>query len=101
MLSDIRNHYGLTREFSSVGQFAYFETTQLKQVVPELKLAIKDGKLIVLAGIVGTGKSTTLQKIQDLLLEQEKEKSEKEFLISTTLSLDGGQITEATLVLAL
>lgn len=96
MLSDIRNHYGLTREFASISQFAYFETTQLQQVVPELKLAIRDGKLIVLAGIVGTGKSTALQKIQDSLLEKDKE-----FLIATTLSLDGGQITEATLVLAL
>ncbi len=96
MLSDIRNHYGLTREFDSISQFAYFETTQLQQVVPELKLSIRDGKLIVLAGIVGTGKSTALQKIQDSLLEKDKE-----FLIATTLSLDGGQITEATLVLAL
>ena len=47
MLSDIRNHYGLIREISSISQIAYFETTQLQQVVTELKLAIKDSKLIV------------------------------------------------------
>ena len=35
MLSDIRNHYGLIREISSISQIAYFETTQLQQVVTE------------------------------------------------------------------
>ena len=52
---------------SSISQIAYFETTQLQQIVTELKLAIKDGNLIVLAGMVGTGKTTMLQKIQESL----------------------------------
>jgi ABC-type nitrate/sulfonate/bicarbonate transport system ATPase subunit len=39
----------------------------LQQILKELKLAIKDGKLIALSGIVGTGKTTILQKIQELL----------------------------------
>lgn len=97
MLSDIRTYYGLTREISLTGQSTYFETTQSQHVVKELKLAIKDGKLIVLAGIVGTGKTTTLRKIQDLL-EQDKE---KEILVAKSLSVDGGQISLGTLILAL
>lgn len=97
MLSDIRSYYGLTREISLTGQSTYFETTQSQHVVKELKLAIKDGKLIVLAGIVGTGKTTTLRKIQDLL-EQGKE---KEILVAKSLSVDGGQISLGTLILAL
>jgi type II secretory pathway predicted ATPase ExeA len=97
MLSDIRSYYGLTREISLTGQSTYFETTQSQHVVKELKLAIKDGKLIVLAGIVGTGKTTTLRKIQDLL-EQDKE---KEILVAKSLSVDGGQISLGTLILAL
>jgi type II secretory pathway predicted ATPase ExeA len=97
MLSDIRSYYGLTREISLTGQSTYFETSQSQHVVKELRLAIKDGKLIVLAGIVGTGKTTTLRKIQDLL-EQDKE---KEILVAKSLSVDGGQISLGTLILAL
>jgi len=92
MLSDIRNHYGLIREISSISQIAYFETTQLQQVVTELKLAIKDSKLIVLAGMVGTGKTTMLQQIQDLL------EQDKAILIANSLALDVSQVTPATLV---
>lgn len=62
-----------------------------------MKLAIRDGKLIVLAGIVGTGKTTTLRKIQDAL-EQDPE---KEILVAKTLSVDGSQISLGTLILAL
>lgn len=90
--SEIRNYYGLIREISSISQIAYFETTQLQQVVTELKLSIKDSKLIVLAGMVGTSKTTMLQKIQDLL------EQDKAILIANALALDVSQVTPATLV---
>ena len=54
MLSDVREYYGLVREISQSG---YFETAQSQQILKELKLAITDGKLIALAGIVGTGRA--------------------------------------------
>jgi hypothetical protein len=37
MLSDVRNHYGLARDF---GQAGYFETEHSEQIVSELKLEI-------------------------------------------------------------
>jgi hypothetical protein len=43
MLSDVRNHYGLARDF---GQAGYFETEHSEQIVSELKLEIKAGKLV-------------------------------------------------------
>jgi len=95
MLSEVRNHFGLIREVSLISQFAYFETTQLKQLVAELKGTIKESKLIVLAGMVGTGKTTMLQKIQDWL------EQDKEILVASSLSVDGRQVTEASLILAL
>jgi ABC-type glutathione transport system ATPase component len=64
MLSDVRDYYGLVREIGQAGQAGYFETTQLQQIHKELKLAIKEGKLIALSGIVGTGKTTILQQIE-------------------------------------
>ncbi len=95
MLSDIRSFFGLTREIALTGQSTYFETPQSQHIIKELKLAIKDGKLIVLAGIVGTGKTTTLRKIQEALEE------DKEILVAKALSVDGGQISLGTLMLAL
>ena len=56
MLSDVRNYYGLARDF---GQAGYFETEHSEQIVSELKLEIKAGKLVALSGIVGYGKTTT------------------------------------------
>jgi len=92
VLSDVRDYYGLVRE---LGRTGFFETSQLQQVIKELKLAIKDGKLIALSGIVGTGKTATLQKIQDLLAQ------DKEILVAKSLSVDGAQTTLGTLILAL
>jgi len=95
MLSNIRSHYGFTRDLHLLSQTGYFETTQLQQVLKELKLAIKDGKLIVLSGMVGTGKTSSLQKIQESL------EQDKEILVAQSLALDIGRITIDTLELAL
>jgi len=92
VLSDVRDFYGLVRE---LGQAGYFETAQLQQVLKELKLVIKDGRLIAVSGIVGTGKTAILQKIQDLLAQ------DKEILVAKSLSVDGSQTTLGTLILAL
>ena len=92
MLSDVRDYYGLVRE---LGQMGYFETAPLQQLLKELKLAIKDGKLIALSGIVGTGKTAILQKIQALLAQ------DKDILVAKSLSVDGAQTTLGTLILAL
>ena len=92
MLSDVREYYGLVREISQSG---YFETAQSQQILKELKLAITDGKLIALAGIVGTGKTTMLQKIQELLGQ------DKDILVAKSLSVDGTQTTLGTLIMAL
>jgi type II secretory pathway predicted ATPase ExeA len=92
MLSDVRNYYGLARDF---GQAGYFETEHSEQIVRELKLEIKAGKLVALSGIIGSGKSTMLRRIQEALSQ------DKEFLASKSLSVEKGQITLATLIMAL
>ena len=50
MLSDVKEYYGLARD---LGQTGYFETAQSQQTFKELRLAIKEGKLVALSGIVG------------------------------------------------
>ena len=66
MLSDVRNYYGLARDFGLAG---YFETEHSEQIVRELKLEIKTGKLLALSGIVGCGKTTILRRIQEALFQ--------------------------------
>ena len=64
MLSDVRNYYGLARDF---GQAGYSETEHSEQIVSELKFEIKARKLVALSGIVGCGKTTMLRRIQEAL----------------------------------
>ena len=92
MLSDVRNYYGLARDF---GQAGYFETEHSEQIVSELKLEIKAGKLVALSGIVGCGKTTMLRRIQEALSQ------DREILASKSLSLEKSQISLATLIMAL
>src|SRR5207302_3631523 len=92
MLSDVRNYYGFARDF---GQAGYFETEHSEQIVRELKLEIKAGKLVALSGIVGCGKTTMLRRIQEALSQ------DKEILASKSLSLEKSQISLATLIMAL
>ena len=92
MLSDVKDYYGLARDF---GQSGYFETAQSQQTFKELRLAIKEGKLVALSGIVGSGKTTTLRRIQDTLIQ------EKEILVAKSLAIEKSKINLSTLMMAL
>lgn len=92
MLSDVMNHFQLVKEFRNVG---YFETEHHKEIYKELKTAIRQGKLIAVSGIVGSGKTTTLRKIRDTLA------SEKEIIVAKSVSLEKARVTLSTLIVAL
>jgi type II secretory pathway predicted ATPase ExeA len=92
MLSEVMAHYGLTRELDHVG---YFETAQQRHMVPEIKNAVKQGKLVALSGIVGCGKTTTLQRIQEGLA------NEQDIVVSKSLAVDKDRVNLGTLILAL
>lgn len=92
MLSDVMDYYGLQRDFRHVG---YYETAHHHQVFTALKAAIKRGQLVVLSGIVGCGKTTTLLRMQDAL------RREQEILVSKSLAVDKDRVTLTTLITAL
>lgn len=92
MLSDVMEYFGLTRDFRSVG---YFETENHKQIFKELKVAIRQGQMVALSGIVGSGKTTTLKAIRQELIK------ENEVLVSKSLSVEKGRVNLGTLILAL
>jgi type II secretory pathway predicted ATPase ExeA len=93
MLSEVMEHYGLLRDF--MGQAAFFETEHARHMLGELKRAIKLGKLVVLSGIGGCGKTTMLRRVQESM------EQEKEILVSKALSVEKSQIHLGGLIVAL
>lgn len=92
MIHDVKDYYGLTRDFKNID---YFETENFKQTYLDLKSAIKTGHLIALTGIVGSGKTTTMRRIRHDL------KKENEILVSTNMAVDKNKVSLTTLIQAL
>ena len=92
MLSEAMTFYGLHRDFKQAG---YFPTAHHEHIFAALKTAVKQGKLVVLSGIVGCGKTTLLRRIQDDL------RRENEIRVSKSVALAKDWVTIQTLVVAL
>ena len=84
--------YGLHRDFEQAG---YFPTTHTEKIFAALKVAVQQGRLVVLSGIVGCGKSKLLRRIKDDL------QRENHMLVSKSMALAKDRITIETLVIAL
>ena len=92
MRSDVMKHYGLNRDLPRSG---YFETEQQHKVFDDIQAAIHGGKLLALVGLVGCGKTTTLNRLVALL------RDEKEILVSQSLAVDKHRVNLGTLMTAL
>jgi type II secretory pathway predicted ATPase ExeA len=92
MLTDVMEHFGLSK---SLHQVDYFTTEHHQQVLKELKAAIRDGGLVALTGVVGSGKTMLLWRLQDQL------RQEGEIEVSESLVFDVPRVNLSTLKLAL
>ena len=92
MLSDVMEHFGLTK---SLRQVDYFETAHHRQLLRELKAAIHEGGIVALTGVVGSGKTMLLWRIQEQL------RHEGQIEVSESLVFDVPRVTLRTLKLAL
>ncbi|MCP4143436.1 MAG: AAA family ATPase [Chloroflexi bacterium] len=92
MLTEVMKHFNLAIDFQDAG---YFETETHKAICREITEAIKLGRLVAVSGIVGSGKTTILKKVQDKL------KNDKDILISKSLSLEKEKVTLTMLIMAL
>ena len=54
MLADVQAHFGLTRPFHGVGNY---ETEHQRALVREVCAVVQTGRLVVVAGLVGSGKT--------------------------------------------
>ncbi len=92
MLSDVMAHYGIAKEFDRA---AFFETEDFKDILKEVRHNIQNGSLIALTGIVGSGKTSMLNHIHEIL------RQEKKVLVCQSLSVEKNRLTLGTLISAL
>lgn len=92
MLSDVMEYYGLAKEFRTAG---FYETDHHRQIVKELRAAIRSGGLIALAGVVRSGKTVTMRRLQDVL------GAEGKVIVSKSLAVDKERVNLGTLITAL
>jgi type II secretory pathway predicted ATPase ExeA len=92
MLSDVIEYFGFKKELDHLG---YFETDEQKNLFKELNYVIRQGRLIALSGMVGSGKTTTLQSLISHL------RLSKEVMVSCSLAVDKNRVNLGTLITAL
>lgn len=92
MLSEVMAHYGLAQPFYNAG---WFETEHHRQVARTLAWAVAHRRLIAMAGLVGSGKTAFLRRMQDDLAREGK------VLISKCLSVEKDRLRLPTLIAAL
>lgn len=92
MFSEVMEFFGLERELDHLG---FFETASQKHLEKELKITIAQGRLIAISGIVGSGKTTFLQRlIADLT-------KSKQIIVSRSLAVESSKVSLLTLMTAL
>lgn len=64
MLADVQSSYGLARPFQGAGNF---ETEHQRTIVRQVCAAVQTGRLVVVSGLVGSGKTHLLRRIEDEL----------------------------------
>ena len=69
MLADVQAHFGLARPFHRVGNY---ETEHQRALVREVCAVVQTGRLVVVAGLVGSGKTHLLTRIEEELARSSK-----------------------------
>lgn len=92
MRVEVMQHFGLTQPLSQAG---YFETEQHKQLLKDIKAAIREGKLIAVCGVVGSGKTVTMRRLQQQLRDENK------ITVSKSLTVEKHSAKLSTLIAAL
>ncbi len=92
MYSEVMDYFGLTSELDYLG---YFPTSEHAHLQKELKKILFQGRLVALSGVVGCGKTTTLQRLQADLAQT------KDVIVSCSLAVDKERVNLSTLIAAL
>jgi type II secretory pathway predicted ATPase ExeA len=85
-------HYNILLDFRNAG---FHESEEHRQILREIEAGLQHGRFMVLSGIVGCGKTTTLNRLQEKLTEK------GDVLVAKSLSVDKERVSLSTLLLAL
>ncbi|MCP2012640.1 AAA family ATPase [Duganella violaceipulchra] len=75
-----------------LSQAGYYEIDHYKLLINDIKGAVLEGRLIALCGVVGSGKTVTLRRLQQIL------KDENRVAVAKSLSVEKHGIKLATLI---
>lgn len=92
MLTEVIEHFGLRQELHAAG---FYETEHHRQIIKDIRATVGGGRLIAVTGIVGSGKTMLLRRLQAELDREGK------VLVSKSLSVDKDRTTLPTLIAAL
>ena len=77
--AEVMERYGLTKDWRSVG---FYETENHRQIARAVRAGLGSGRLIVITGPIGIGKTVFLHRLQDAIA------SEKKVTVAESLSVD-------------
>lgn len=92
MRVEVMDYYGLSKPLNRAG---YYETEHHSQLFKNIRGAIHEGRIIVLYGVVGSGKTVTLRRLQQQLKEENK------IIVSRSQAVEKHSIKLNTLMAAL
>jgi len=92
MRVEVMQHYGLLQPLNQAG---YYETSHHQQIIKDIRGAILEGRLIAVCGVVGSGKTVTLRRLQQLLREENR------VIVSKSLAVEKHSVKLGTLITAL
>jgi type II secretory pathway predicted ATPase ExeA len=82
MRVEVMQHFGLTVPLSQAG---YYETAHHKDLMKDVRGAINEGRLIAICGVIGSGKTVMLRRLQQVL------EDEKKVTVSKSLAIEKHQ----------
>jgi type II secretory pathway predicted ATPase ExeA len=92
MRDEVMTHYGLTLPFDEAG---YHETERHRELLKDIRGAINEGRLIAVCGLIGSGKTVTLIRLQQIL------EDDKKIIVSRSLAIEKNNVKLGTLLAAL
>lgn len=92
MRAEVMEYYRLIKPLNRAG---YYETEHHEQMLKNVRGAILEGRIVALCGVIGSGKTVTLRRLQQQLKEENK------ITVSRSLAVDKHSIKLGTLIAAL
>ena len=92
MRAEVMEFYSLARSPRSADDY---ETAHHRKLLKDIRQAVYDSDVIALCGVVGSGKTVTLRRLQDMLAEDGR------VLVSKSVAVEKDRATLGTLITAL